>query len=641
MVHTHEPLAQPSPSTDFYAWANRDWLSATQIPADQPGINNFTDIQLMVTDQITRLLATVDSKPNPTQSEQQIAALYASYTDMARRDAQGLTALRPELAQIDAARTHGDIAVLFARLQKLGVDSPLLYYVTTDFAQSDRYIVFVTQAGLGLEREDYLGTDERTQSIRSTYQAFVQNVFQLAAVPQAVEQAQSVLKLEAALARIQWSKVDGRDSSKTYNPTDAKGLQAQLPTLPVSQQLRELGLPDGYPFNVMQPSYLAALSQFLPAQDVQAWKAYLKARLLVSYAKVMSQDFKKAAVNYEIKRGLYEQEQPMTRQAVDYINGHVGKLLGKIYVDNMFDERIKGTLKDIIQHIVDEYRLAIERSPRMTAQTKQQALDKLDKMSFKIGYPDKWPDYSALALTPGELTLNHKRIQLFEHQRNVARLGKPIDKNDWDYPPQVVNAFYEPSSNSFVLLAAILNPPFFSMSDSQAEHYGGIGFVIGHEIGHGFDDQGSRFDGSGNLRNWWAQEDLVAYNTVKGALIKQANNYEILPGRHLKGELEIGEIMGDASGAEIALRAYQKIVKARHLDEKQAYRDFFVQLAKTWRSKMRDDVALMLLDKDVHPPSEFRANGIVKNFDEFHEVFQTRPGDPMYKSPGDRVKIWP
>ena len=276
----------------------------------------------------------------------------------------------------------------------------------------------------------------------------------------------------------------------------------------------------------------------------------------------------------------------------------------------------------------------------MTAETKRKAIEKLDKMSFRVGYPDKWRDYSSLKPVAGALVQNHMRIQRYEQKRNIDKLGKPVDREEWAYPPQVINAYYDPTKNSFVLLAGILHPPFFTPGGTDAEHYGGIGFVIGHEIGHGFDDQGSRFDGDGNLVNWWSKEDAAAYDKVKGALIAQADKYEILPGKYLKGELEIGEIMGDVSGAEMSLRAYRKIIEAGHLDRERAYRDYFKQLARTWRDKLRPDYQLLLLDKDPHPPSEFRANGIVRNFDEFHAVFDTRPGDPMYLPPGERVHMW-
>ncbi|NTW49704.1 MAG: M13 family metallopeptidase, partial [Chlorobiales bacterium] len=562
-----EPQTDLSPTVDFYKWANSDWLKDTQIPSDKPGINNFVLIQKKVNEDIVDLLGSLKKKQNQSPTEQKIAILYDSYMDVEKRNALGLSPLMPELRQIDDAKTHADISVLFSRMQKLGVESPLIFAVMTDFKNSDQYIVFVSQSGLGIERDNYVGNDERSLNEQKLYREVVQKLFEQAQVKNAAAEAESVLKLEKGLADIQWSKTENRQMSKIYNVTDYNGLKSKANRLNIERQMVELGMPTTYAFNVMQPSYLDAFNRFFISQDVQTWKTYLKARLLLSYAKLLDKNFKAVMENYEIKRGLYEVEEPLSQQAVEYLNTNAGMLLGKTYVENKFNEGIKSKLEGIIKNIADEYRIAINESPRMTGETKKKAVEKLDKITYKIGYPDKWQDYSSLEPVAGELVQNHKRIQLYEHKRNLGKLGKPIDKNDWGYPPQVVNAFYELSSNSFVLLAAILYPPFFNPGGTDAEHYGGIGFVIGHEIGHGFDDQGSRFDGNGNMVNWWSPEDSKAYDKVKNALIAQANKYEILPGKYLKGELEIGEIMGDLSGAEISLRAYQKIIKAKHLDE--------------------------------------------------------------------------
>lgn len=640
-TRTTAPAANtPSPTTNFYQWANHDWLRDTPIPADRPGINNFIAIQKQVSEELIRLLDGIPTDSGHTGPEQQLATLYAAYLDMSQRNAKGLSPIAPELLQIDRARHHADIAVLFARLQKIGVQSPVVYAAATDFKNSDRHIVFVGQAGLGIERDSYTANDERSQKERQLYRNIITELFTLAGMTDAAQQAEQVLQLETGLAGMQWSRADNRDIGKIYNVTDFHTLKSKASHLHIDRQMAELGMPTQYPFNIMQPDYLSAFNDYFTRQSVSAWQSYLKAQLLLSYASLLDQRFKAAVVNYEIQRGMYGTEQPMPQQAVDYLNRNVGMLLGEIYVKTYFDEGVKEQIEAIIENIVAEYRIAIEQSPRMSATTKTKALEKLNSITFKIGYPDQWRDYSSLRILPGELAENHKRIQLHEQQRNVAKLGHPVDRNDWDHPPQEVNAFYDPTSNSFVLLAGILHPPFFSAGGSDAEHYGGIGFVVGHEIGHGFDDQGSRFDARGNLANWWTPEDAQAFDKIRTALIAQANAYEILPGVRLKGELEIGEIIGDLSGAEISLRAYQKIVAAKNLDAEQAYRDFFLQLATTWRDKLRDDFRRLLIEADPHPPSEFRANGIVKNFDAFHATFATQPGDPMYLPPAERVRMW-
>jgi putative endopeptidase len=629
-----------SPTHDFYRWVNHDWLDNTPIPADKPGVNNFLAIQQQVNRDIEQILTSLKQKQTKSAAEQKIAMLHEAFLDMPTRNAQGLKPLLVDMAQIERAKTHRDIALLFATLQKKGVAPPLLYVVSTDFKHSDRNIVVVTQAGLGIERDSYIGTDARAQKQRLDYQEYVQQLLTLAELPHAAARAKAVLALENALALAQWSHAENRDYAKIYNVMDFAAVKAKLSQFNLDDQMQELGMPTDYPFDVEQPSYVVALNQLLLQYDVQTWQSYLLAHLLEAYAPLLNQDFKTAYVQYQIQQGLIEQEEPMSREAINYLNKNVGMLMGKAYVENVFDEKVKIKLNEIIQHMTDEYRVAIQASPRMAASTKAKALQKLDNMRFKIGYPDTWQDYSALDVQKGELVANHQRISLYEHKRNISKLGQPVNKSEWEHPPQDVNAFYDPSSNSFVLLAGILYSPFFNKNGSDAEHYGGIGFVIGHEIGHGFDDQGSQFDGDGNLVNWWTPEDLTAFNQVKNALIDQANHYEILPGRFLKGELEIGEIMGDLSGAEISLRAFQKIVQSKHLNAEDAYRDYFKQLAITWRDKLRPDFQLYVLDADPHPASEFRANGIVKNMNEFHQVYQTKPGDAMYLSPSQRIKIW-
>ena len=365
-------------------------------------------------------------------------------------------------------------------------------------------------------------------------------LFELASVEKAADKAKNVLALETELAKNQWSKVENRNFEKMYNLTDYQGAKSKLSHLNFDQQLKELGMPTKYPFNVTQPSYVEFINDFIGKQDIQTWKDYLKARLLITYSKYLDQNFKKAIVDYEMARGLYDKEEPLARQAVTYINSAnentVGMVLGRIYVEKYFNEGIKAKLTEIINNIVEEYRVAINASKRMSAQTKAKAIEKLDKMKFKIGYPDKWLDYSALEIVPDNLAQNYKNISKFSTQWNIAKLGKPVDENEWGHPPQVVNASYNPTQNTFVLLAAILNPPFFNINASDAEHYGSIGFVVGHEIGHGFDDQGGRFDASGNMVNWWSEEDAKAYNKIKDRLIDAANKYEIMPGKFLNGD---------------------------------------------------------------------------------------------------------
>jgi predicted metalloendopeptidase len=389
----------------------------------------------------------------------------------------------------------------------------------------------------------------------------------------------------------------------------------------------------------MQPEYLQQLNQLFPTVDVATWKQYLSTRVLLNYAELLGDDFREVLSQYNIARGSYAKEPPRWQLAIAYIDERVGMLLGELYIEAYFDDSIKAQVNAIKDNIHAEYRHAITHSRRLSAQTRQSALHKLDKMAFQIGYPDKWQDYSSLSIARDDLVGNDMRIAQYEHLRNVRKLGMPVDRQEWYISPHNINAFYNPGTNTFVLLAGILQEPFFSAQGDQAVNYGGIGFVIGHEIGHGFDDQGSRFDADGNLANWWTSEDAAKFAKLSEQLIVQANEYEILPGHYLNGELEIGEIIGDLSGAEIALRAFNRL--ADDMDNPPAAkRRFLDQLAITWRNKMRDEYLLNLLQSDPHPPSEYRANGTVRNLDEFHYIYQTKAGDDMYLAPKERVRLW-
>jgi predicted metalloendopeptidase len=642
---TAEPQVQrtavPSgPTVNFYEWVNRDWLDSTTIPSDKPGISNFEVIQHDVNLRLEKLLDELKAKSDKTADERKIVTLYDSITDLARRETLGLSPIRQELLLIDRAGSLRDIALLFAQLERIGVPAPVIIDVSTDFKDSGRNIIFLEQSGLGIERDDLIGKDERSQNLRRQYRTLLAELFRLASVAQPDARAAEVLALEQELARIQWSKTDNRNLDLMSNVTDYANLMAKTPGLYIDDQFTLLGIPSGYPVNLTQPSYLQAFSRFFPSRNVETWKIYLKARLLITYGKLLDGQFRKTLVDYEIRRGLYEIEEPLPLQAIGYMNGNAGLLLGKFYVEHTFSDNDKSKVAGIVKSIVDQYRVAINTSMRMAPETRRKALEKIDHMTFRIGYPDRWKDYVAFRPVPGQPAENHKRLSRFEFEHHLARLGNPVDNSDWNYPPQVVNAFYDPTSNSFVLLAAILNPPFYSSDASDAKIFGGIGFVIGHEIGHGFDDQGSRFDDRGNLKNWWTKPDAERFDAIKRRLIAQANAYEILPGKHLNGTLEIGEIIGDLSGAEISFGAYMKSAAPAGGDSTKNRRDYFEQLARTWRAKMRPDFTLLLLDADPHPPSEYRANGIVKNINEFHELFGTKKGDPMYLPPEQRITMW-
>jgi predicted metalloendopeptidase len=622
-----------SPADDFYAWANRDWLAKTTIPADKPRVDNFTALEDAVTAQLRDLMGELKAADERSAEQDKLVRLYESFMDMAQRDARGIASIAGELATIDGLKTHRDVAQRCAFFQTVGIASPVMMAPLPDFKESSMNIGFITQAGLGMEREYYLGTDERSLKQQKFYRAYLSTLFELAAISNAAAAVDQVIALEGQLAGIQWSRVENRDAQKIYNPTTVEAFLKVSSDFYGDDMMKVWGAPREAKLNLMQPSYCEQYGPLFRRIPVSAWQDYLRARLLTAYAGLLTSEFKAALVQYGKDLGLIEEEEEMGKQGIDFVAGDVGMMLGRAYVEKYYNRDMKASVTELVLSIRDTFRSSIEQASWMSAETRKKAIEKLDKMRFKIGYPDEWRDYTALEIPGTELVENHRRAMAFEHNRSMAKIGRPVDRNEWDHSPHEINAFYDSTRNEFVLLAAILHEPFFSETGSAAMKYGGLGFVVGHEIGHGFDDQGCRFDGDGNMVNWWTEEDTKAYGEKKQRLIDQANAYEILPGTFLKGEQEIGEIMGDLSGAQIARIAYQQTPDASDVA-------FFSQLAQTWRSEWREEFLKMIIQGDVHPPSEFRSNGIVKQFDAFHQAFDIKPGDRMYLAPEERVLLW-
>ncbi len=634
-----KPVTSPAATENFYQYINRDWLAQTVIPADRAGINNFVIIQDSVHDRMKQLVMTLPNAAERSAEEEKVAALYQSFNALAQRNRLGSGPIQGELGKISTLDSHQQIALMFARLQRQGITVPWVAFVDADYQDSNRNIVHISQAGLSIDRDYYVENDTRSVRQRVYLHSAMSQLLALAGYPDADDMATEVIALETRLARIQNSNVDNRDVERTYNITTHPQLVASTPELFTDAQLAALGIAASEAINVMQPDYLQQLRAVFDQTSVGRWRQYLAARVVMHYAELLSDDFTAVTSAYDIQRGLYDVRPVQWQLAVAYLNDNVGMLLGKLYVDAYFDDSIKNRVAGIVDAIKEEYRLAISESGRLGPDTRRSALQKLDKMSFQIGYPDQWQDYSTLRIDNRDLVGNHKRIAAYEHQRNIDKLGRAVDRSEWAVPPQEVNAFYNPGTNTFVLLAGILTQPFYAADGDLAVNYGGIGFVIGHEIGHGFDDQGSRFDADGNLANWWTESDAARFDSLRRKLIEQANAYEILPGYKLNGELEIGEIIGDLSGAEIALRAYQKQLRRQGASKLEMER-FLARIAITWRSKIRPEVVLNLLQADPHPPAEYRANGTLRNLDAYHETYATQASDAMYLAPAERVNLW-
>ena len=449
-----------------------------------------------------------------------------------------------------------------------------------------------------------------------------------------------MLKLETELARIQWSPEQLRDMSQQYNLRTVTELASMMGIYPVVSSLQSLGLPTDIKINAAHLSYLESLKQFLPSQSLESWKSYLRARLILNYGPMLTKAFHEKQLEYQKALGILKADLPEWRQALQFADACSSLLIGKIYVENFFTEATKNEATKVISEIRASAAKLIGDSKRLSKPTKEKALQKLAKMEFAVGYPEVWPKFEELQTNPEDLVSNYRNAATFELKRNFDSLNKPVDKREWSRSPHEVNAGYIPTENRFVVNAAILHAPFFDEKASEAARYGGLGFVVGHEIGHAFDDMGSHFDSEGNLANWWTEEDRASYDKVKEKIIAQANAFEILPGVHLNGALQVGEIMGDMTGARVAMNVLARFIKEQKLDGKTTQRDFFRQLATVWREKIRPEVQKLYIATDPHPPGKFRTDGVVKNMPEFHSAFGTKLGDPMYQIPGKRIQIW-
>lgn len=645
------------PQDDFFAYANGAWLENTDIPPDKSSWGSFN---ILHEQSLEQLRAIVEQLTHPTSRQAppaasndadnasagaKVSAFYAAWLNEQELEGRGLSPVEGELKAIGEAKNHADIIALFARLNAIGVDSPLNFWIDQDDKDSTRYTVFLSQSGLGLPDRDYYFDDsERGRAILEQYRSFITRLLSLAHIDDAQQATRRIIELETRLAEHQWNKVDNRDSEKTYNPHEITELRRTLSKYHLDTFLSGLGLGDEKQFILRQPSYAQALNQLLPEIDMDSWRDYLRFNVLVSFAPYLSEPFEQAHFDF-YSRTLSGQPEQQARwkRAIGSINGSMGELLGQLYVARHFPPEAKTRMVELVDSLIAAYRSSISELEWMGPDTRQKALDKLALFTPKIGYPDKWKDYSSLIIDDKDLVGNIKRARAFDHQFQINKLGKPVDRTEWFMAPQRVNAYYNPGMNEIVFPAAILQPPFFNMAADDAVNYGAIGGVIGHEIGHGFDDQGSKYTGEGNLENWWSEADRAAFEQRTRQLIDQYAAYEPLPGLPLNGELTLGENIGDLGGLSIALEAYRQSLNGKPapvIDGLTGDQRVFMGWAQAWRVKRREQLTERLVKTDPHSPPKYRVNGVLANIDAFYSAFDVKPGDKMYLPPEQRVKIW-
>jgi putative endopeptidase len=633
------------PQDDLFNFANGAWMRNTQIPPDMSEYGAFSKLsEESVANQRTLIEAAQNDRDAPADSDQRkIGDLYASFMDTARLDQLRAAPLAPDFAAVDRLATPTDLIRHLGDIQRFGASNPIGLSVSQDSKEATSYVTDVFQGGTSLpDRDYYLSSDKKFTDIRDKYRAYTAKMLTLAGLPDPDGTATRILDLETKLAASGWTKIQNRDPLATYNKftvadaTKATGLDwaTYLAAAGVTQPQ----------LVVSQPSFFAALSKLVTDVPLDTWKQYLKWHLIEDYAPYLSNDFISTRFDFVGKvLGGREQNRERWQRGVAAVNGVLGEPLGRLYVAKFFVPEAKQRAEALVRNLLDAYRRSIDALDWMSPRTKAAARAKLDKLAVKIGYPNQWRDFSKLEIKRDDLIGNLERAARLEHQRALDKLGKPVDRNEWFMTPQTVNAYYSPTMNEIVFPAAILQPPFFDARADDAVNYGAIGAVIGHEISHAFDDQGRRYDGDGNLRDWWTPEDAQRFTAKTQALVAQFNGYQPLPDAHVNGELTLGENIADLSGLTVAQRAYQASLAGRPaavIDGFTGDQRFFLGFGQIWRTKERDESLRTGLLTDPHSPGPFRANGVVTNVDAFYQAFDLKPTDKLYKPPANRIHIW-
>nr|WP_307731902.1 M13 family metallopeptidase [Massilia sp. H27-R4] len=637
------------PQDDFFSYLNGVWLKNTDIPSDKSSWGTFAKLRDDTLPQLRTLIEAAQNEKNKKAGSeaQKIGDLYTSYMNQAKLEKLGYKPLAGELQRIRALRDKKAIPALIAHLTQIGVSAPYGIYVGQDSRESTRYATYISQSGLGLpDRDYYLKKDDaKLADVRAKYERHMEKTLGMAGHKDAAAAAKAILALETALADVQWSKVDLRDPVKRYNKVEIAKLGELTPGYDWKSALGAANVAGKVDYVVVgQPSYLAGFNQVLEKTDLATWKSYFEWHLLTSYAEFLSKEFVDADFAFfeTVLKGVPEQE-PRWKNGVATVNGALGEAVGKEYVGKYFPAERKARMEELVQNLLVAYKQSIDTLDWMGPETRKEAQAKLAKFRPKIGYPSKWRDYSALTVKQDDLVGNMMRARTFAYNRNVNKLGKPIDREEWGMTPQTVNAYYSSTMNEIVFPASILQPPFFDMRADDAVNYGAIGAVIGHEISHGFDDKGSQSDGDGNLREWWTKEDRAKFQAKADMLVKQYSGYSPLKGYNVNGELTLGENIGDNSGVAIAYKAYKLSLGGKPapvIDGLTGDQRFFMGFGQVWRMKMREAQQIVQVKTDPHSPGQFRANGTMMNQPAFYEAFGVKEGDKMYLPPKERVTIW-
>ena len=642
------------PSDDFFRYVNGTWIDQTEIPGDKTRWGSFDQLRENTNNDALAILkeaaANKSLKSNTDQGK--AASLYNTIMDTVARNTQGIAPLKPYLAKIDAVKDVKDLEALLIEMEPEGGLGFFGANVGTDAKNSNRNVVYIGPGSLGLpDRDYYVSDDADSKDKREKYVAHVARMLKYLGYKDkdASAAAKNILALETAMAQPRLDRVERRDRRKSYNPMTVAELQKLTPSINWEGYLKGVGIGKVDTLIVSQPKYMAAMQDIFKHKKVADWKAYMKWTMLNRASGYLSTDIETA--NWEFYRktlGGALQEESRDKNALQTINGTVGEALGKLYVEKKFPAEAKVKAEAMIKNVMLAFENRINALPWMAKSTRENAIQKLRKLTVKIGYPDKWKDYSALTIQSpaegGTFFGNMKNVSRWRYKKDLEKLGKPVDKTEWGMAPQIVNAYFNPSNNEIVFPAGILQPPFYDYRADEAVNYGGIGAVIGHEISHGFDDSGSRYNADGNLVNWWSDEDLAQFTGLGGALADQYSQLQPLPGTYVDGKFTLGENIGDLGGVNAAYDGLQLYLKQNGnpglIDGYTPEQRFFISWATIWRTKMRDEAIKNQVKTDPHSPGMYRAYVPLQNVDAFYNAFGIKEGDGMYIAPEKRVKIW-
>ena len=638
--------AKARPQDDLFRHVNGGWLAEAKIPAEYGYFGSFMQLRDNALADLRAIIEEAARREDQSSGSEarKIGDLYSGFMDEKKVEEQGLKPTRDELAQVDAVKDKAGFLRTVAELQRQGVGGVFRLFVTPDAKQSDREIVYLSQGGISLPDESYY-RDPKHKAIRDAFVAHVERMFALAGRPEPAAAARQVMDLETRLAKHHRDRVKRRDQTLAYNKKDRADLGTLTPGFDWSIYFDAAGAKHLSEVIVRQPDYLAAMARAYLEVPLDQWKTWLAWHVIDSAANYLNKAMVDEDFDFARKLTGATELPPRWKRGVTLVEGALGEAAGKLYVARHFPPEAKARMQQLVKNLIEAYRQDIQDLAWMSPETKKKALEKLAKFTPKIGYPDKWRDYTKLEIRRDDLLGNVRRANAFEHDRDLAKLGKPVDRTEWGMTPQTVNAYYNPGFNEIVFPAAILQPPFFDRNADDAVNYGAIGAVIGHEIGHGFDDQGSKFDGDGNMKNWWTEADRKEFDKRANMLIEQYNGFSPaqLPGQHVNGALTIGENIGDLGGLTIAYKAYKIALKgadAPVLDSWTGEQRLFLGWAQIWRSKYRDAELSRRLATDPHSPTEFRCNGVVRNLPEFYAAFGVKEGDKLWLPPDRRVRIW-